>query len=224
MSNKYRLFVALFSLFLPFGAYAQEYSYDPARSAVLLVDPYNEFLSEGGLLYPLSRETLEANNAIANMKQLVEAARASGVRVIYVPHHHYREGDYSGWKFARGTGRVFKAETWNVEYHPDLQMQPGDLEARQHWQSSGFANTDLDFLLKAHGIDHVILAGMRANTCIESTARYAVELGYHTTMLTDAVGAFNMAEMRAAVDIDYPVISHNVLSTREFIAAIDDGE
>ena len=65
------------------------------------------------------------------------------------------------------------------------------------------------------------MAGMRANTCIESTARYAVELGYHTTMLTDAIGAFNMAEMRAAVEIDYPVISNNVLSTEQFIRAID---
>ncbi len=200
---------------------AQDYSYDPDRSAILLVDPYNEFLSEGGLLYPLSRETLEANNAIANMKALVEAARASGMKVIYVPHHHYEEGDYDDWKFGAGSGRVFKAGTWNVEYHPDLAKQPGDLEARQHWKSSGFANTDLDFLLKIHDIDHVILAGMRANTCIESTARYAVELGYHTTMLTDAVGAFNMREMQAAVEIDYPVISHNVLTTEAFINAIE---
>ncbi|GIT21966.1 MAG: hypothetical protein CM1200mP40_16480 [Gammaproteobacteria bacterium] len=102
-----------------------------------------------------------------------------------------------------------------------MQIQPGDFEARQHWQSSGFANTDLDFLLKQNGLDHVVLAGMRANTCIESTARYAVELGYHTTMLTDAVGAFNMREMEAAVEIDYPVISHNVLSTDEFIELIE---
>ena len=79
----------------------------------------------------------------------------------------------------------------------------------------------MDFLLKQNGLDHVVLAGMRANTCIESTARYAVELGYHTTMLTDAVGAFNMREMEAAVEIDYPVISHNVLSTDEFIELIE---
>ncbi len=200
---------------------AQDYSYNPQRSAILLIDPYNEFLSEGGLLYPLSKETLDANNAIANMKAVVDAARESGIKVIYVPHNHYDEGDYDDWKFGGGSGRVFKAGTWNVEYHPDLQKQPGDLEARQHWKSSGFANTDLDFLLKMHDIDHVILAGMRANTCIESTARYAVELGYHTTMLTDAIGAFNMKEMQAAVEIDYPVISQNVLSTQEFIAAIE---
>ncbi|MBM89342.1 MAG: isochorismatase [Gammaproteobacteria bacterium] len=209
--------MALFPLCVSFGVNAQDYDYNPSRTAILLVDPYNDFLSEGGLLYAMSKETLDANNAIENMKNLVTAARAAGLKIIYVPHHQSREGDKTGWKFGRGTSGVFKAGTWAAEYHPDLQMQPGDIEARQHWQSSGFANTDLDFLLKQHGLDHVVLAGMRANTCIESTARYAVELGYHTTMLTDAVGAFNMREMEAAVEIDYPVISHNVLSTGEFI-------
>ena len=221
MNTKIKVLFALFFLVSGSSVLAQSYAYDPKRSAILLVDPYNEFLSEGGVLYPLSKETLEANNAIENMTKVVSAARESGMKVIYVPHHHFEEGDYDDWKFSRGTGRAFKAGTWNVEYHPDLNMEPGDIEARQHWQSSGFANTDLDFLLKQHGIDHVILAGMRANTCIESTARYAVELGYHTTMLTDAVGAFNMKEMTAAIEIDYPVISHNVLSTKEFIGVIE---
>ncbi len=221
MFNKSNALIVFFTLIFSAALSAQDYTYDPQRTAVLLVDPYNGFLSEGGLLYPISKETLDANNAIANMKDLVNAARESGMKVIYVPHHHYREGDYDGWKFGGGSGRVFKAGTWNVEYHPDLQKRPGDLEARQHWKSSGFANTDLDFLLKLHGIDHVILAGMRANTCIESTARYAVELGYHTTLLTDAIGSFNMREMQAAVEIDYPVIGHNVLSTQELIAAIE---
>lgn len=221
MFNKLYALVILSVLLGSVGVSAQNYSYNPQRSAILLVDPYNEFLSEGGLLYSISKETLEVNDAIANMKALVGAARASGMKVVYVPHHHYSEGDYSDWKFGGGSDRVFKANTWNVEYHPDLEKQPGDLEARQHWKSSGFANTDLDFLLKIHDIDHVILAGMRANTCIESTARYAVELGYHTTMLTDAIGAFNMEEMRAAVEIDYPIIGHNVLTTEAFIDAIE---
>lgn len=100
-------------------------------------------------------------------------------------------------------------------------MQPGDIEARQHWQSSGFANTDLDFLLNQYDIDHVILAGMRANTFIESTARYAAELGDYITMVTDEVGAFNMREMTAAIEIDYSVISHNVLTTQEFVDSIN---
>ena len=61
---------------------------------------------------------------------------------------------------------------------------------------------------------------MRANTCMELTARYALELGYRITMVTDAVGALNMREMIAAIEIDYPVISHNVLITWEFVDSI----
>ena len=54
----------MFSVLTIQGVVAQSYDYDPERSAILLVDPYNEFLSEGGILYPLSKETLDANNAI----------------------------------------------------------------------------------------------------------------------------------------------------------------
>ena len=97
MFNKISALIVLSTLSYSAGVSAQDYTYDPQRTAILLVDPYNEFLSEGGLLYPLSKETLEANNAIENVKELVSSARESGVKVIYVPHHHYREGDYRGW-------------------------------------------------------------------------------------------------------------------------------
>ena len=209
------------------NASAQDSSYDPERTALLLVDPFNEFLSEGGRLYQLSKETLDANNAIQHMVEVTNAARQAGMRIVYVPHHHYQEGDYSGWKFLSPTqrgaasGMVFQANTWNIEYYPGLDKQAGDLEARQHWSSSGFANTDLDFLLKLHGIDHVVLAGMRANTCIESTGRYAVELGYHTTLIKDAIGAFSMREVEAAAEINFPAFAHAVMTTEDFVKAIE---
>jgi len=69
----------------------------------------------------------------------------------------------------------------------------GDHIAQNHWTASGFANTNLDFLLKQHNIDHVVIVGIRANTCIDTTARYAVELGYHTTLLKDAIAAYSWA-------------------------------
>jgi nicotinamidase-related amidase len=67
--------------------------------------------------------------------------------------------------------------------------QGGDLIVQNHWTASGFANTNLDFLLKQYNIDHVVVAGMRANTCIDTTSRYAVEIGYRTTLMKDAVAA-----------------------------------
>ena len=87
-----------------------------------MVDPYNDFLSESGLLYDRVRETLEANNAIEHMEDLITAARAVDIKIIYVSHHQSQEGDKTDWKFGRGASGLFKAGTWGVEYYPHLRM------------------------------------------------------------------------------------------------------
>jgi len=84
----------------------------------------------------------------------------------------------------------------------------GDHIAQNHWTASEFANTNLDFLLKQHNI-----VGMRANTCIDTTARYAVELGYHTTLLKDAIAAYSWEEIKATVEVNFPAYGHTLLST-----------
>lgn len=61
----------------------------------------------------------------------------------------------------------------------------------EHWAQSGFANTDLDSRLKERGIQKIILVGMIANTCIEATACLGMELGYHVTLIKDAIAAFS---------------------------------
>ncbi|MFD2292912.1 cysteine hydrolase family protein [Mariniflexile gromovii] len=91
---------------------------------------------------------------------------------------------------------------------------------QQHWTASGFANTDLDFLLKKYEINSVVIAGMRANTCIESTCRYAIELGYHVTLIKDAIGSFNWDEMKATIEINFPAFGHRVQTTQEFITEL----
>jgi len=91
----------------------------------------------------------------------------------------------------------------------------GDHITQNHWTASGFANTNLDFLLKQHNIDHVVIVGMRANTCIDTTARYAVELGYHTTLLKNAIAAYNW-EIKATVEVNFPAYGRP-LSTEKFL-------
>ena len=53
-------------------------TYEPELTGLLIVDPYNDFLSEGGKLYELSRSTLEAHNVVEHMRQVLAAARAGG--------------------------------------------------------------------------------------------------------------------------------------------------
>jgi nicotinamidase-related amidase len=80
-----------------------------------------------------------------------------------------------------------------------------------------FPMTNLDFLLKQHNINHVVIAGMRANTCIDTTSRYAVELGYHTTLIKDGIAAFNWDEIKATVEVNFPSYGHTLLSAEEFV-------
>jgi nicotinamidase-related amidase len=77
---------------------------------------------------------------------------------------------------------------------------------------SGFVNTDLDAQLKHRGIEKIILVGMLVNTCIESTARFGMEVGYHVTLISDATAAFSQDGMHAAHEINGPRFAHAILT------------
>jgi ureidoacrylate peracid hydrolase len=204
-----------------------EPTYEPELTGLLIVDPYNDFLSEGGKLYELSRSTLEANDVVEHMRQALAAARAADVQVFIAPHHRWRESDpYGHWKTmppigaSAAAGRIFADGTWGGTFHPDFEPRPGEVVAQEHWLSSGFANTDLDLQLKKHGLRSVIVIGMRANTCIESTVRFAAELGYEVTVVKDAIGSFGHAEMDASLRFNIPAYASAVVSTDEIVAKL----
>jgi nicotinamidase-related amidase len=66
----------------------------------------------------------------------------------------------------------------------------------------------------------VIVVGLLANTCIESTARFAMELGYHVTLVRDATAAFEHALMHAAHELNGPTFAHAIMTTAEVVAAL----
>jgi nicotinamidase-related amidase len=74
--------------------------------------------------------------------------------------------------------------------------------------------------LKQRGISHVILVGLLANTCNETTGRYAQELGYHVTLVRDATAAYSKEMMHAAHELNGPTYAHAILKTSELIAAL----
>lgn len=197
--------------------------YDTGRTAVLLVDPYNDFLSDGGKLWPRVEPMAEEVGLLHNLRTVIDAARTAGLTVAFVPHRRWEEGDYVGWDHPNPTQRkaqrlqTFARGSWGGEFHPDFQPRLGDLLIKEHWAQSGFANTDLDFRLKQHGITHVVLIGLLANTCIESTARFAMELGYHVTLVTDATAAYSADMMHAAHELNGPTYAHAIVTTAELV-------
>ena len=107
-------------------------TYNAERTALLIVDPYNDFMYEGGKLYEATRETAEAVGFYDNIRKLIPAIRAGRIQVFIVPHHRWREGDYKGWKHMNPSQvRVnqiqgFAAGTWGGEFHPEFGPRHGD--------------------------------------------------------------------------------------------------
>jgi nicotinamidase-related amidase len=204
-------------------------TYDPSTTALLLVDPYNDFLSEGGKVWDRVKAIAEQVNLLDHLRALVAVARNEHYQIIFVPHHRWEPGDYVNWAhptpYQLGAARrqTFAKGTWGGTFHDDFQPQPGEVVVHEHWGSSGFANTDLDLQLKQRGISHVILVGMIANTCIEVTGRFAVELGYHVTLVTDATAAFSAEAMHAAHGIAGPTYAHVITTTDDLIAQLTGG-
>lgn len=75
-------------------------------TALLVIDPYNDFISEGGKAWDSLKAVAQANNCVPNMLLVLNAARKAGLRVFYVLHHRYRAGDCATWNSAFRTTRM----------------------------------------------------------------------------------------------------------------------
>jgi ureidoacrylate peracid hydrolase len=201
-------------------------TYDKNITALLVIDPYNDFISEGGKLWDRVRGVAEANGCVPNMLQILNAARRAEVRVFYALHHRYRPGDYETWKYiaptqkAAWSRKTFENGTWGGEIRSGFEPQPGDIVALEHWCSSGFANTDLDLQLKKHGIHKLIVIGLIATTCVETTVRFAAELGYEVTMAKDATADYSDERMHAALDLNLPNYASAIITAEEIVSAL----
>jgi len=201
-------------------------NYESESTALLVIDPYNDFISNGGKVWDRLKHVAEANNCVPNMLQVLNAARKTGLRIFYALHRRYRPGDYETWKYiapiqkAAWSHKTFEYGTWGGEIRKEFEPRAVDIVAHEHWCSSGFANTDLDLQLKKHRIHQLIVIGLIAHTCVEATVRYAAELGYDVTMVKDATADYSDVEMRAALDVNIPNYASAIVSTAEIVDAI----
>ena len=197
--------------------------FDKEITALLIIDPYNDFISEGGKIWDRIKNVAEANDCVAHMLQVLEAVRKAGLRVFYALHHRYRPGDYETWQYiapiqkAAWSHKTFENGTWGGQIRSEFAPQPGEIVAQEHWCSSGFANTDLDLQLKKHGIHQLIVIGLLAHTCVESTVRFAVELGYEVTLVKDATADYGQEFMNAALVTNLPNYASAIVTAQEAV-------
>ncbi len=201
-------------------------TFDPPQTAVVIIDPVNDFLSEGGAAWELSKSTVKKHDVVGHLRQLIEGARAHGIPVLYAPMAYTAE-DYTDQELHRRTGinrimferQMFLAGTWGADFHPDLQPAEGEIVLKPHKGTDVF-ETDLPDHLERLRTTQLVIAGMTANLCVESTGRHAAEHGYDVTFVRDAIGAENLAAYEASIRVNFPLVGNAVLDVDDLLAAI----
>ena len=197
---------------------------DPNRTALVIVDPQNDFLSEEGVVWDMVGEGVVKNQVVDKLKALTAKAKAAGVTVFYSPHYYDKE--YREWKninfidsvmFER---KMFNRGGWGAEFHPELAPNEGTVLCAPHKGLSGFHTSDVDIQLRKRGIDTVLLCGMSANLCVESHLRDAEERGYEVIVINDATAAPGEDAYRAALT-NYSFIAHESIAADEAISRLE---
>lgn len=200
--------------------------FPPATTVLLVIDPVNDFLSEGGAAWEMTKVTVKAHDVVGHLRQAIAAARAAGIPVIYGPMAYTQE-DYSLGRMQCRCGinrlmfeqKMFLAGSWGADFHPDLRPAEGEIVLLPHKGTDVF-ESDLPQHLERLGTTHLVIAGMTANLCCESTGRRAVENGYDVTFLSDAIGAENMVAYEASIRVNYPLVANAVMKVKEFEQAL----
>jgi nicotinamidase-related amidase len=205
---------------------ASNVSFDASETVLLVIDPVNDFLHEDGAAWEMTKSTVKKNDVVAQLARLTEAARAAGVPVVFGPMAYTAE-DYADHQLQRRSGinrlmfenKMFQAGTFGADFHTDVQPQPGDIILAPH-KGTDVMQTDLKEHLDRLGTRRLVIAGMTANLCVETTGRHATELGYDVTFLSDAIGAESLPAYEASIHVNFPLIANAILEVDEFLSAI----
>jgi nicotinamidase-related amidase len=199
-------------------------SIDPSKTAVVLIEYQNDFVSEGGALHGAVEAVMDKTDMLANTKKMVQAARAAGATIMHAPITFapgYNEISAHPYGILKGVvdGAAFIKGGWGGAIADEMAPQEGDIVIEGKRGLDTFASTNLDFILRSKGIETLVLGGFLTNCCVESTMRSGYENGYKVITLSDCVAATSVEEHENAITYDYPMFSQPMTS-QQFIAEL----
>ena len=209
----------------------------PGRTALVVTDPQNDFLSPEGVTWGVVGKNVEENGTVDHIDQLFMAAKAVKMPVFVSPHYYYPHDH--GWKIEGALERMMHSigmfdrkgalttegfegsgADWLERYKHHIE--DGETIVTSPHKVYGPETNDLVLQLRKRGIDKVILAGMSANLCTESHMRELVEQGFEVMVATDATAAAQVPGLDgyAAAMTNFRMIASHVADTAATVAKI----
>jgi nicotinamidase-related amidase len=214
---------------------------EPGKTALVLTDPQNDFLSPKGVTWGVVGKSVEANKTVEHIETLLKTAKKSGIPVFVSPHYYYPTDQE--WKFGGAVETMMHAinmfdrqgalttkgfdgsgADWLAQYKP--YIEDGKTVVSSPHKVYGPETNDLSLQLRKRGIIKIILAGMSANLCVESHLRELLEQGFEVAVVKDATAAAQVPEgdgYQAAL-INFRFLASALWTTEQASAAMQSGK
>ena len=210
---------------------------DAERTALVVTDPQNDFLSPDGVTWGLVGDSVTANGTVENIEELMAAAKQAGIQLFVSPYYYY-PSDHQ-WHFGGAVETMMHAinmfdregaltidgfegsgADWLERYKP--YVEDGETVVASPHKVYGPESNDLALQLRKRGITKVILAGMSANLCVESHLRELLEQGFEVAVVTDATAAAHAPDLDgyAAALVNFRFLANTLWTTEEATAAM----
>jgi nicotinamidase-related amidase len=177
------------------------FAFNPARTALLVIDMQRDFVEPGGFGETLGNDVGQLRAVIPPLQAALAATRGAGITVIHTREGHRPDlSDCPPAKLRRGEpalrigdpgpkGRILIRGEYGHDIIDELAPADGELVIDKPGKGSFYA-TGLDDILRSGGIESLVVTGVTTEVCVHTTVREANDRGYECLVLADCVGSY----------------------------------
>ncbi|GAA1289007.1 cysteine hydrolase [Pseudonocardia aurantiaca] len=177
------------------------FAFDPASTALVLIDMQRDFVEPGGFGETLGNDVSLLQSVVPPLKNVLDTARAVGMTVIHTREGHVPDlSDCPPAKLNRGEpslrigdpgpkGRILVRGEFGHDIVDELAPLPGELVIDKPGKGS-FHATNLQAELTERGISRLVVTGVTTEVCVHTTVREANDRGYECLVLSDCTGSY----------------------------------
>jgi nicotinamidase-related amidase len=154
------------------------------NTALLVIDVQHALCNGTYAAYDIER-------VIGRINAVIAKARAAGAPVIFIQHE------------AQDGPLRFGQDAWQLD--PRLDLESSDLRIRKT-ASDSFHETGLQPMLRARGIETLVVCGLQSEFCVDSSVRGALAQGFDVQLVRDAHSTLDNGVLTAAQIVAH----HNV--------------